>query len=350
MKLPRPLPVLIVTLSLAWSAADRAGAADAGAETVPAVRPVVVAAPRPAAEAGVVRATGRLEGADELRLSFKVPGVVASIPVDAGDFVRAGQVLARLDRTETDAAVARAAQAVAKAERDLARIEKVYARRLIAREARDDAKTAREIAKADLRSAQVNQRFAAVVARADGRIKERLAEAGEVVDAGQTVLTLAGESNGWLLRAALADREALRLRVGDPANVRVDALDGQRFPATVQRIAGAADFETGTIDVEFALDDADGSLRSGLLAEVEASPSDVQDLLSIPVSALVRARGSQGHVLVAADGRARARRVVLGRIADGRVTVIAGLAPDDDVVVGGAPYVDDGESIRIVEE
>lgn len=350
MEPPRPLHVLIATLSLALIHVDRTRAADAGGNIVPTVRPVVVEAPRAAPDAGMVHATGRLESADELRLSFKVPGVVASIPVDAGDFVRAGQVLARLDRTETDAAVARAAQAVAKAERDLARIEKVFARGLIAREARDDAQTARAIAHADLRAARVDQRFAAVVARADGRIKARLAEAGEVVDAGQTVLTLAGESNGWLLRAALADREALRLRVGDPATVRVDALGARRYPATVQRIAGAADFATGTIDVEFALDDTDGSLRSGLVAEVEASPSDLRDVLSVPVSALIRARGSEGRVLVAADGRAEARRVVLGRIADGRVTVIAGLEDDDEVVVGGAPYVDDGESIRIVEE
>jgi multidrug efflux system membrane fusion protein len=348
MEPPRSLHVLILTLSLAWFPADRARAA--GAELVPRARPVVVAAPRPAPDAGVARATGRLESADELRLSFKVPGVVASIPVDAGDFVRAGQVLARLDRTETDAAVARAAEAVAKAERDLARIEKVLARGLVSREARDDAATAREIAHADLRAARVDQRFAAVVARADGRIKARLAEAGEVVAAGQTVLTLAGESKGWLLRAALADREALRLRVGDPATVRVDGLGGRRYPATVQRIAGAADFATGTIDVEFALDGTDGSLRSGLLAEVEASPSDLRHVLSVPVSALIRARGSEGRVLVAADGRAEARRVVLGRIADGRVTVIAGLDDDDEVVVGGAPYVDDGESIRIVAE
>jgi RND family efflux transporter MFP subunit len=298
----------------------------------------------------MVRATGRLESANELRLSFKVPGVVASILVDAGDFVRAGQVLARLDRTETDAAVARATQAVKKAERDLARIERVFARRLIAREARDNARTAREIAHADLRAAQVNQRFAAVVADTDGRVKARLAEAGEVVGAGQTVLTLAAESRGWLLRAALADREALRLRIGDPATVRVDALAGQRYAATVQRIAGAADLATGTIDVEFALEDDSRALRSGLVAEVEVSPADTREMLSIPVSALIRARGSEGRVLVVAGGRAQAREVVLGRIAEGHVTVIAGLEPGDAVVVGGASYVDDGETIRIVDE
>jgi RND family efflux transporter MFP subunit len=297
-----------------------------------------------------VRATGRLESADELRLSVKVAGVIAEMAVDAGDNVIAGEVLARLDRTETGAAVERAAQSLAKAERDLKRAEEVFARGLIAREARDNATTARDIAAADLRAARFNQQFASVVAPASGRVKARLARAGEIVAAGQTVLTIAGESKGWLLRAALADRDALRLALGDAAELRIDALPGRRLPARVSRIAGAADADTGTIEVEFSIEAGDAPLRSGLIARIEATPADAADALSIPVSALVRADGAEGQVLVVADGRAQRRPVVLGAIAAGRVEVRDGLAADDAVVVGGAAYVDDGEPVRVVRE
>ncbi|MCE3001160.1 MAG: efflux RND transporter periplasmic adaptor subunit [Xanthomonadaceae bacterium] len=340
------LPLLIVPL-LAGCGAD---ALDARAAAGPVERPVRVEAPQPAGKVAQVRATGRLESADELRLAFKVTGVIAEMAVDAGDNVRAGEVLARLDRTETGAAVERAAQALAKAERDLARAEEVFARGLVAKEARDNAATARDIAAADLRAARFNQQFATVVAPAAGRVKARLAEAGEIVAAGQTVLTLAGESKGWLLRAALADREALRLAVGDPAEVRVDALPGRRFEATVARIAGAADAATGTLDVEFNVVDADGLLRSGLIARIAATPADAADTLSVPVSALLRAEGAEGRVLVVADGRAVAREVRLGAIADGRVAVLEGLAATDAVVVAGAAYVDDGEAVRLVQD
>jgi RND family efflux transporter MFP subunit len=342
------LPLL--ALSLPFLAGCGAQAIDARADTVAVPRPVVVATPEPAGAAAAVRATGRLESADELRLSFKVAGVVAEMAVDAGDNVRAGEVLARLDRTETGAAVERATQALAKAERDLARAEEVFARGLVAKEVRDNAATARDIAAADLRAARFNQQFATVVAPAAGRVKARLAEAGEIVAAGQTVLTLAGESKGWLLRAALADRDALHLSTGDAAQVRVDALPGRRFPATVARIAGAADAATGTIDVEFAVEDADGVLRSGLIARIEATPADATTRLSVPVSALVHAEGSEGRVLVVADGRAQARPVVLGAIADGRVAVREGLSANDAVIVAGAAYVDDGEPVRLVRE
>jgi multidrug efflux system membrane fusion protein len=341
---------ILSLLPLALLAGCGAQATNTPEATAAAQRPVVVGNPQAAGATARVRATGRLESADELRLSFKVAGVIAEMAVDAGDNVIAGEVLARLDRTETGAAVERAAQALAKAERDLARAEEVFARGLIAREARDNAATARDIAAADLRGARFNQQFASVVAPAGGRVKARLARAGEIVAAGQTVLTLAGESKGWLLRAALADREALRLAIGDVAEVRVDALPGRRLPARVSRIAGEADASTGTIEVEFVVDAGDAPLRSGLIARLEATPADAAATLSIPVSALVRADGAEGQVLVVADGRAKRRPVVLGAIADGRVEIRGGLAPDDAVVVGGAAYVDDGESVRVVRE
>lgn len=346
-----PLPRLALPLLLApLLAACGSDALDARAETASAVRPVAVASPEPAGPAAQVRATGRLESADELRLGFKVGGVVAEMAVDAGDNVRAGEVLARLDRTETGAAVERAAQALTKAERDLARADEVFARGLVAREVRDNAATARDIAAADLRAARFNQQFASVVAPTAGRIKARLAEAGEVVAAGQTVLTLAGESKGWLLRAALADRDALRLAVGDAAEARIDALPGRRFAASVARIAGAADPATGTIDVEFNVVDEAGLLRSGLIARIAATPADAAGTLSVPVSALLRAEGAEGRVLVVSDGRASMRAVRLGMIADGRVAVLEGLTATDRVVVAGAAYVDDGEAVRLVQD
>jgi RND family efflux transporter MFP subunit len=312
-------------------------------------RPVVTAHAAPAAELATIRATGRIEAGDELVLSFKVGGVVESVQVDTGDRVRAGQILARLDRTEAGAAAERAAQALAKAERDLARADELANRQLIAQRERDDAETARDVAAAATRAAGFDLAFATITATSDGRVKARLARPGEIVAPGQPVLAVAAEGRGWLLKAALADRDALRLAVGDPAEASADALPGVRFTARVARIAGAADPRSGTFEVEFAVDDPDALLRSGLLARIEAAPVDAADALAIPVTALVRADGAEGEVRVVAHGRAGTRRVLLGPIAGERVLVRGGLAPEDLVIVAGGAYVDAGEPVRVVQ-
>jgi RND family efflux transporter MFP subunit len=335
----------------ACSAADPpAPGTPAAAASSAAARPVAVALPMPGAEPTRIRATGRLESADELRLSFKVAGVLASLAVDAGDRVAAGQVLAQLDPTETAAAVARAEQSLEKAQRDLTRAEEVFGRGLVSREQRDNAATARDIAAADLRSVRFNQQFARIVAPAAGRVKQRLAEAGEVIAAGQPVLTVSSESRGWLLRAAFADRDALRLAPGDAAEVRFDAMPGRRFEGRITRIAGQADAATGMIEVELALDAGDAPLRSGLLGKLAVAASADSAVLSIPVSALLQADGAEAQVLVVVDGRARLRRIALGAIGSGRVDVRDGLAADEQVIVAGAAFVDDGEAVRIVKD
>lgn len=158
-------------------------------------------------------------------------------------------------------------------------------------------------------------------------MKARLARPGEIVAPGQPVLAVAAEGRGWLLKAALADRDALRLAVGDPAEAHADALPGVRLAARVARIAGAADPRSGTFEVEFAVDDPDALLRSGLLARIEATPADAAQGLAIPVTALVRANGAEGEVRLVEDGRAGTRRVLLGPIAGDRVLVRGGLAP-----------------------
>jgi multidrug efflux system membrane fusion protein len=342
---------LLLPLMLAPVLAACGAAADVAAPVqASAVRAVTIVQPSANAQATRIRAIGRLESAAELRLSFKVAGVLAALHVEAGDTVSNGQILARLDSTETAAAVTRATESLAKAERDLKRAEEVFGRGLVSREVRDNAATARDIAAADLRSARFNQQFSTVVAPAAGRVKERLARVGEVIAAGQPVLTVSSESRGWLLRAQLADRDALQLALGDAAELRFDALPGQRFAAIVARIGGQADPATGTIEVEFGVAADDAPLRSGLLGKVDIAAHADSSVLSIPVAALLEAEGAEAEVFVLIDGRAQARRITLGRIAGDRVDVRAGLAAADSVIVGGASYVDDGEAVRVVRD
>jgi RND family efflux transporter MFP subunit len=315
--------------------------------------PVRTALVEAARSASVVRAVGILAPHDEIRLSFKVGGVVESLAVDAGDSVRKGQVLAVLKRAEVDAAVSQAAEAAEKARRDLERGERLRADEVATREQVEDLRTAYNVARSGLQAAQFNARFARIEAPADGVVLQRLAKADELVQGGQPVLVLGATDQGWIVRASLADRDVVRTNPGDVARVLFDAFPGREFEGRVSRVATSADPQTGTFEVEIDLAVADERFARGLVAKVEielaGTAGDVARA-AIPVAAIVEAHGPGATVFVldAATGVARRREVVVGPIVGDRVLVLEGLTPGEQVVTDGAAWLADGRAIRVI--
>ncbi|MHA7834666.1 MAG: biotin/lipoyl-binding protein, partial [Algiphilus sp.] len=116
----------------------------------PPPRAVRAVQPEPAPAFPDIRVTGRLELRDEQRLAFRVPGIVEQVAVRAGDRIEQGQLLARLDTTEVDAAVEQAEAAADKALRDLERGRRLRAESVITQQQLDDLETAYEVARAQL--------------------------------------------------------------------------------------------------------------------------------------------------------------------------------------------------------
>lgn len=354
-----------------------AGCGGAKAPETPAVatKTVEIATPLTSADRREVRAIGRLEAAEEANVGFASAGVVAAVGVEIGDRVRAGQVLARLDSTALDANVAQARENVAQARRDLIRLRSLNERQLIARQQYDDAATRVDLAEAAARSAGYAQRYGRIVAAADGVVLARLAEPGEVVTAGQPVLRLSSEGEGWQLNVELADRDGAQIRPGDDAEVEIDAAPGKRFPARVVRVGGSANARSGAIAVQLRVLAPEAGLRSGLVAKARLRLPE-QRISAVPVSALVEADLGRGVVYVAepaAGGllRARRREVRLGELRDGMrhegvqqegtqddgmqhdgmqhegmIEIVAGLPADAQVIVAGAAFLRDGDIVR----
>lgn len=292
-----------------------------------------------------VAGIGRLKADTEAALGFTSAGVIAAIGVDIGDRVSEGQVLARLDTTVLDAEVREVAEQVDRSARDLARLEDLAQRRLVSRQQRDDALTTLDVSKARLRSARFRQRFGRVVASSDGTVLARLAEPGEVVAAGQPVLRVSGVDRGWVLPVTLADRDGVRVREGDAATVRFDALPERTLPATVARVAGEAGATSGGIVVELAIAGDGLPLRSGLIGKALITTDTSDASMRIPTSALLEASADGGQVFVVKDGIARLRNLRLGDVRADGVSVLEGLAEDDVVVVGGAAFLENGEPV-----
>lgn len=338
--------LLLLSLVLLSATACRSPAATEPS-AAPAAAPVRVASPEPVAEPRRIRAVGRIEATREAGLGFRTGGIVERVDVEIGDAVRAGQRLARLRSTDVDARVSTAREQREQARRDLARAEDLLARQLVARERVDNARTALAVADAVLRDAEFTRRHTELRADADGRVLARLAEPGEVVAAGQPVLRVGATVDGWLVRVALADRDALALEPGIPARVTIAAAGAAGLPARVTRIGGTAAAASGAVEVELALDPGDVRLLSGLIADVVIdAPSE--PALAVPVAALLHADAGRARVYVLAGDRAEPRTLRTGRLRDDRIEVLEGLAAGDTVVVEGAAWIDPGSRVRVL--
>ena len=324
------------------SSAPRADAAPVRAEAVESV-----------SLPGTVRSVGVLAPRDEIRLSFKTGGVIDDITVDVGDRVRAGQLLAVIKRAEVDAAVAQAGEAAEKARRDVERARRLRADEVATEEQVQDLTTAYNVARSNLDTARFNARFARIEAPGDGVVLQRLAERDELVQPGQPVIVLGATGAGWVVRTSLADRDAVRVNVGDAASVSFDAFPEREFPGKVTRVGSSADPMTGTFEVEIDVAPDGARFARGLVAKVSLAISEATGAAPrtvVPVTAIVEANGTSAtlYVLDAQKSVARRREVTVGPIVGDRVVIAAGLEPGDRVISDGAAWLADGAPVRVV--
>jgi membrane fusion protein, multidrug efflux system len=350
MRLARSLWVVaLATAALAACGQDEP--VELGAAPPAAVRAAPVTS---AAAAQQTRAVGVLAPRNELKLAFKTGGMVDAVHVDAGDIVKRGQPLAALKRDEVDAAVAQAAEAVAKARRDFERAQRLRADEVATDEQVQDLETAYNVARANLGAVRFNASFARIDAPADGIVFERLVEAGELVQPGEAVLVLGATDSGWVVRTGLSDRDAVRVDVGSPAEVMFDAFPGRTFAGEITRVGASADRSTGTFEVEIEVQPEGARFARGLVAKISLELAERKTVASgatlVPVTALVEANGPQATVFVldVAASVARRKEVTLGPIVGEQVIVTTGLSLGEQVITDGAAWLTDGRAVRVV--
>jgi RND family efflux transporter MFP subunit len=307
--------------------------------------PVAVAQVAAGFDRPPLRLHGVIASRDEMRLSFKVAGIIARFAVEAGDSVRAGALLAEIEPTEADAQLAQARELDAKATRDLQRAESLYKDEVISLEQLQNLRTQQEMAAAQWRSARFNRGHARIIAPADGVVLARMAHSRELVSAGQPVLVVSSGSRGYVLRAAVADRELLQLRSDLAAAIRLDAAPERDLQGKVTLISRAADPATGLFPVEISLAATELRLASGMVATAQLQPGSSGALLHIPAGALVTAEGMRGTVFILQDGRARRRSIEIAFIDGSELAVRSGLSAGERVITDGAPYLDDNERV-----
>ena len=316
--------------------------------------PVRVAAAAPASGASDLVVAGTVRLKRETPLGFNTPGRIAAINVREGDRVAAGQVLARLDTTALGAAQASAAAEVVRAGADLKRSEDLFARGWVTAARVEQARASMAAARARARAAGFDVTLAVLRAPASGVVLARPGEPGQIAQPGQTVLTIGELSQGFVLQVPLADRDAARVKLGQPAQVAIPALGGTALPGTVSEVGARGDDGTGTFRIEVKLP-ADARLASGQIGQARlalgAAAGAAAASLQVPATAVFSARADEGFVFVLepVTGRVRQRLVGLGAVESTGVIVTSGLKPGEQVVTSGVDRLRDGQVVTLAK-
>lgn len=343
--------LLIAAMALAMAACTNGNSAvQAEAERLV---PIAISTANNGPAAPAIRTTAVLAHKDEMRLAFKIGGVIARITVDEGASVKAGDVLAELELAEIGSQVEQSRQLLGKAERDLERGQRLYQEQVIPLESLQDLKTQRDVAAEGLKATRFNREYAVITAPTAGVVLRKLAQARETVAPGAPVLALGSADAGYVLKASLADRDIVQLALGDVADVRFDALPGEQMQATVTRLPAAADARTGMFDIELALPAGDTRLRSGLVARLALTPASASaaERVQVPIAAILEGEHQRASVFVfdAATSSVHRQPVEVAFIDGDRVALTSGLQAGALVVTDGAAYVEDGKKVRLVK-
>ena len=169
--------------------------------------------------------------------------------------------------------------------------------------------------------------------------------AGMAVSAGQDLARLNGLSSIWL-DAAIPESQAAAVQLGAQIRASLTAFPGQTLKGRVIALLPSADVQTRTLTVRSELPNPEGKLRPGMFASVRLNSAGEQPVLLIPSEAVIRT-GKRALVMLAeGEGRYRPHEIQVGREADGRFEVLAGLSEGQAVVTSGQFLIDSEASLQ----
>jgi RND family efflux transporter MFP subunit len=328
-------------------------------EEVRPVRTVVVGQSN-----GTVGATysGEIRARYESQLGFRTGGKIVARLVEVGSHVKRGQALLQLDTAqeslqlaaagaEADAARSRVGQA----RLDLRRSEALLMHQFASQAEVDHQRLALDQAEAQLRSATARQQFNAnqrgyttLVADRDGVVSSLRAEAGQVVAAGQSIVTVAADGEREVT-ISVPESRVDELRQARGLQVAVWAHPGQNWTGTLRELAPDTDSTTRTYSARISIAQPDPALlRLGMTASVFAPDVDGKSAIRLPLTAIVDGGAKRSvWVVDTKSKRVAVRDVKLGSAQNDSVLVTSGLAGGETVVTAGVHMLQPNQQVLL---
>lgn len=320
------------------------GAAAAPARQEVAV-PVQVETPPRGTVSSALSASSTLETDQQADVLSKTDGLITRLLVDEGTPVNRGQVLAELEDAEKRIALQQATLRAEATRREFERAQRTHQDQLISQQEFDRLRNLHELAQAEVESAALNLSYTRIASPFTGRVVDRAVVQGRHVKPGEKLFTVANLST-LIARVYLPEKDVAGLRLGQAAELVLDASGGQRLPGRVSKISPVVDTNTGTVKITVEALAVTPAARPGSYATVRIVTDTHRDALLVPKAAVVREDASD-YLFIADGNRAKRCKVTLGYPSDGRIEVVAGLTGRESIVVAGQGSLKDGARVEV---
>lgn len=321
-----------------------------------------------------IQLVGGLEPVTQVVIRSRVSGYLTRLPFDIGDQVQAEDLLAELDDKTTRELFTRAeaAERVAQAQLDAQKTREAQAKRQVERfrelgrtgvstdQQLEDAESAWAVAQAevkleyaklsqasaDLERSRLDLEELQIRSPVSGFVAERNAEAGDLARAEDILLRIVDLATVRTV-VNVVERDYGKIRVGQQATIRVDAVPNRSFPGVVVSKSPVLDADTRTGRVMIRIENPELLLRPGMHTRVSIVADRHDDALVIPISALLESEDERYVFEVDDDSNARRRTVVTGIREGNVVEVLRGLDATSRVITLGSRLVNDGSLLDV---
>lgn len=331
--------------------------------------------------------SGTVIPSQTVNLSFKLPGVVSDVTVNEGEYIKKGQVVARMDKSDYSIK-AKAAEAEyqaaklqmeseipvktnqAKAQYDLTkasyeRLKTLYENEAVAQSQMDEitakltvdentyrqamdakaiAETKLQMAEASLDYANSNVSDTVIYSPISGVVLKKLVESGEATDAGYPTVTIGQVDKVWI-EIGVSDEYINALQAGQKAAVYVYGLD-KSVEGIIDERTVLADTKTRTYPVKILVDNQKEELKPGMICKVDINLEDSEKTL-IPLSSVLQlSTGSVVYIYSDETQTAVRREIEIGEIINDSIEVIKGLEYGEKLIVEGQSVIRDGDRVE----
>ena len=286
---------------------------------------------------------GRVAALQEAQLGAQRAGQVVEILADKGQAVETGQVLLRIDSRLWEAARKRAAIEVRDAEKDLKRWKELEKSGAVSASDYEGIQRRQESAEIALEEAEVMVSQCEVRSPFAGVIVDRGVEVGDYANEGQAVMSVI-RLDRVKVAFDVPEQDVAALQPGQSKKFTLAAMPGREFAGEVTFVSSQAGRDSNSFAAELEAENADGTLKAGMIAQVALVRQERDGAMLVPLAAIVPRKGEH-YVFAVENGRAVRKRVLMGALIGHEAVLESGVEAGERIVVEGHRGLQDGQPV-----